>query len=38
MQNNGEFLRTIQENVGRHGAPTKLISDNAQSKISKKVL
>jgi hypothetical protein len=34
----GEFLRTLQENVRRHGTPTKLISNNAQSEISKTVL
>jgi hypothetical protein len=34
----GEFLRTLQENVRRRGAPTKLISDRAQSEISKKAL
>jgi hypothetical protein len=34
----GEFLSTLQENIQRRGAPTKLISDNAQSEISKKVL
>jgi hypothetical protein len=34
----GEFLSTLQENVCRHGAPTKLISNCAQSEISKKVL
>ena len=34
----GEFLRTLQENVRRRGAPTKLVSDRAQSEISKKAL
>jgi hypothetical protein len=34
----GEFLRTLQENVWRRGAPAKLISDQAQSEISKKAL
>jgi hypothetical protein len=34
----GEFLRTLQENVRRRGAPTKLISKRAQSQISKKAL
>jgi hypothetical protein len=34
----GEFLRTLQENVRLRGAPTKLISDRAQSEISKKAL
>jgi hypothetical protein len=34
----GEFLSTLQDNVRRRGAPTKLISDRAQSEISKKVL
>jgi hypothetical protein len=34
----GEFLSTLQENVRRRGAPTKLVSDRAQSEISKKVL
>jgi hypothetical protein len=31
----GKFLCTLQENVRRRGTPTKLISDCAQSKISK---
>jgi hypothetical protein len=34
----GKFLRTLQENVRRRGAPTKLISGQSQSEISKKAL
>jgi hypothetical protein len=33
-----EFLRTLQENVRHRGALAKLISDRAQSEISKKAL
>jgi hypothetical protein len=37
MQTDKQFVNTLEDNIRRRGAPTRLISDRAQVKISKKV-
>ena len=37
MQTDKQFVHVLQDNIRRRGAMTKLISDRAQVKISKKV-
>jgi hypothetical protein len=37
MKTDGQFVNTLQDNIRERGAPTRLISDRAQSEISNKV-
>jgi hypothetical protein len=37
MKTDGQFVNTLQDNIRQRGAPTRLISDRAQAKISNKV-
>jgi hypothetical protein len=37
MKTDGQFVNTLQDNIRQRGAPTRLISDRAQSEISNKV-
>ena len=37
MKSESQFVNTLEGNIHRRGAPTKLISDRAQVKISNKV-
>ena len=37
MKTDAEFVNTLEDNIRDRGAPTKLISDSAKSKISSKV-
>jgi RNase P subunit RPR2 len=37
MKSDKQFVNTLEDNIRRHGAPTKLISDRAQVAISAKV-
>jgi hypothetical protein len=37
MKSDKQFVNTLEDNIRRRGAPTKLISDRAQVEISAKV-